>query len=1330
MSERNLAATQKQAATRVTPSISGFLQRKCACGNHTVAGGTCEGCGKMKYSLQRKLTIGASNDPLEQQADRVADQVMAAPAHTTIGLLLSRIQRYAGSSAGGGDVAPTSVERALASPGMSLQPDVREDMEQRFGRDFTRVRVHSDAAAEQSARDVNANAYTVGHDMAFDVGRFAPGTQDGRRLIAHELTHVVQQSSVDGSRVELGGAAIVQRDEADEERKRKAILGDFPPLSPEVAASYGMPRPPPGAASIEGPKSHATPPGLGPKSQPRTPKEEIAAANVTPHHADASAKKAAEGRLEYKYHMSAYSPSTAIGHFDEVEFNSETQILTITIRPEFHFPEFNVRDYASIRDDLEAQKKVKQDLELKKQAFIHSFVQQAEGWGGHHVFFCHEPGLEALRAGVRVEVDLDNEGPTSSPSITPVIVKDENIRPHAFHGSSMTVPLQEGFELQYDAKQNRMITKPIGPPIDLRQVGEYGSAPGAIVGLAGLSETRPAKPPEQLTFAHEIGHIFGLGDEYIEEGKQSYARGRPTEHSALAKAILGKNVTHGDDKNSIMASGNEIRPEHGVTFLEALQKVTKMRWGFEAASERQRLQRKATDGTSIKSVPPIVNEVLASPGQPLDASTRGFMEERFGHKFSAVRSHTDRRAAESADAVNALAYTVGQHIVFASGAYAPGTQQGDALLAHELAHVRQQAEAWPGPLIEMQPTHADAERGAERAADRVTQGEKAGAIGGTSYGLYRAPAPGAPPRTIPSGRRVIIQWGDDYATVVNTEALRTGARSGPNAAGADQVLHYTELTPDSLADAREVIIVIHGETELTAEGGRVVELESGQPKATHGAPGLGKGVFTEGKAVQGPIEAVSPEAMAKRLVGAGFGKGRWTNYRVRLAMCYAGVGKAESYSARLSQAVALLGVSNETIGYRGAVTAVGGEPIGTQQPSFTGKKTESGKPVAANFYPAEEGTSVGAPGTRMRRDVSKPPAAAGSATTAAKAPTPAPNLGGGAIKPPTLLAPPAVGAKSVGAVGSAIAGEIAVGVLVAFAEAAVIAGIALIADFIKEWLEQMLIERDMEALRPQIEGELAKLAPQISALQSHGKVFARITLDAIRQEGQTTEGGMLTLWERYIGIFPVSVEVEADERPPARSEFENKAERSLGSLKTHRLLSYSVLLDDPAKRARQKQQAELLERMRRSAASAPKQAPPASSKPQPLQEAPPLLAPPGIAPSPKIDFLQGAPPPSKGPEPMAVVAWLRGQMAGLLQTGEKLVGLPGQTRADIDAFGDAEENWRVRATYEFNNFTDNGPDMARGEMDNILHGDRQGGRLIIIRRNLGLSEGLGAVPSR
>jgi hypothetical protein len=99
------------------------------------------------------------------------------------------------------------------------------------------------------------------------------------------------------------------------------------------------------------------------------------------------------------------------------------------------------------------------------------------------------------------------------------------------------------------------------------------------------------------------------------------------------------------------------------------------------------------------SAPPIVGEVLGSPGKPLDADTRDFMQQRLGRDFGDVRLHTDARAAASADAVNATAFTVGHDIVFASGAYSPDTPSGRELIAHELTHVVQQgaARALPAP---------------------------------------------------------------------------------------------------------------------------------------------------------------------------------------------------------------------------------------------------------------------------------------------------------------------------------------------------------------------------------------------------------------------------------------------------------------------------------------------------------------------------------------------------------------------------------------------------------------------------------------------------------
>lgn len=184
-----------QAKSRES-AIGATLQRQCV-GTSTSANDACEICTSLKH-LQAKLTIGASDDPLEQEADRVADQVLAASALPATSRAPPRIQCFTGQASTAAGTAPASVDRVLARSGRPLDAALQQDMESRFGHDFSRVRVHSDSAAEESAREINAHAYTVGHNIVFGQGRYAPETHAGQRLLAHELTHVVQQSGAAG----------------------------------------------------------------------------------------------------------------------------------------------------------------------------------------------------------------------------------------------------------------------------------------------------------------------------------------------------------------------------------------------------------------------------------------------------------------------------------------------------------------------------------------------------------------------------------------------------------------------------------------------------------------------------------------------------------------------------------------------------------------------------------------------------------------------------------------------------------------------------------------------------------------------------------------------------------------------------------------------------------------------------------------------------------------------------------------------------------------------------------------------------------------------------
>jgi Domain of unknown function (DUF4157) len=174
---------------------------------------------------QSKLKVNEPGDIYEQEADRFSHQVLTAPTHAPVGGTAPRIQRVAGQPAGETATAPVSVDRALDGAGTPLESGLRQEMEQSFGHDFSRVRVHTGPMAEQSARDVNARAYTVGHSLVFGAGEFNPGTREGRRLLAHELTHVAQES---------GAAANVVRRQGD--------FDDEEPTLREGSSSRGQPR--------------------------------------------------------------------------------------------------------------------------------------------------------------------------------------------------------------------------------------------------------------------------------------------------------------------------------------------------------------------------------------------------------------------------------------------------------------------------------------------------------------------------------------------------------------------------------------------------------------------------------------------------------------------------------------------------------------------------------------------------------------------------------------------------------------------------------------------------------------------------------------------------------------------------------------------------------------------------------------------------------------------------------------------------------------------------------------------------------------------------------
>ena len=200
-----------------------------------------------RTAIQKKLQVNTPGDTHEQQADRIAEQVIRMPE--------PQLQRTCACGGGcpkcqnepaahehlhtegvqandmGEMATPPIVHEVLPSSTQPLALFAREFIEPRFGHDFSRVRVDAYSEAANAARAVQARAYTIGRDIVFGSGEYAPATAEGKRLLAHELTHVVQQSSTDQ-------APAVQREEFTGGPGKTALDKDRPLIGYEGPMPY------------------------------------------------------------------------------------------------------------------------------------------------------------------------------------------------------------------------------------------------------------------------------------------------------------------------------------------------------------------------------------------------------------------------------------------------------------------------------------------------------------------------------------------------------------------------------------------------------------------------------------------------------------------------------------------------------------------------------------------------------------------------------------------------------------------------------------------------------------------------------------------------------------------------------------------------------------------------------------------------------------------------------------------------------------------------------------------------------------------------------------
>lgn len=187
--------------------------------------------------IQAALSISQPDDPAEREAERVAEQVMrmsAAESPVDPGVAKGINRKGTSSQTVVLDEAEKQIQSVTAG-GKPLSPATRSYFEPRFGRDFSDVRLHTGSKADEAARSINAEAFTHGTDMVFRGGMYNPGSKWGKELLAHELTHVVQQDDATARQ-----PALHRQDDGETQTKSKSGTGAVGVAGVGQKASSGL----------------------------------------------------------------------------------------------------------------------------------------------------------------------------------------------------------------------------------------------------------------------------------------------------------------------------------------------------------------------------------------------------------------------------------------------------------------------------------------------------------------------------------------------------------------------------------------------------------------------------------------------------------------------------------------------------------------------------------------------------------------------------------------------------------------------------------------------------------------------------------------------------------------------------------------------------------------------------------------------------------------------------------------------------------------------------------------------------------------------------------
>jgi hypothetical protein len=638
--------------------------------------------------VQPKLQINQPGDQYEQEADAMADKVMRMndnelgrssfnPSNFHIQRKCAecekedeekKVQRKENNNSSQSVAPPVVYDVLNSSSGKRMDSTARLFMESRFNYDFGNIRIHDNDLAAKSANSINALAYTYGNNIVFNSARYKPHSIEGKKLLAHELTHVAQQRSANlssyssrSSNKSPTNASLIFRQEDVETKDKPTASGlvqDKSIRPPSEAALELLKRAHMYAQAGNHEKAkeflkaidkfiqmYKTSPNFDKWFADENGIQKTAAQMLI------NAAQNAPNRLLLEYRI-ADQPSEGQWKYEISSFSAAIPYLNILTGEAKLSYELADAPYAT-----DAKARVKPWLQRYRTS-----IEEAESK--------FKIDRRAIAGAIAWEAIENVRSAWTPSSVGPGKV---HIRKHPWSSdNSNTVAKQvedEGYvPKQTGDERKKILAQPSGAITYIGAIMKAGADIAFTEGGFDISQN-----PEVLTWYYNSIDLVGWRD--LIKNKQP-----------------GVSFDTSKNRMSVWVKQNLNFLEDAVgkpTFPSPFQKQSVETIQRKCRNEEKLMDNQdLSDGTN--SLFESVFDSKKSNELALPKAARDFFEPRFEYDFTHVKIHTDSAANESAQSINAFAYTIGDNIFFNSGQYNPNTDSGRKLLAHELTHVVQQ----------------------------------------------------------------------------------------------------------------------------------------------------------------------------------------------------------------------------------------------------------------------------------------------------------------------------------------------------------------------------------------------------------------------------------------------------------------------------------------------------------------------------------------------------------------------------------------------------------------------------------------------------------------